>query len=48
MANSVAKGMENLTVCSICNEGYDLELRLPKMLDFCHHTCCLSCTKVSQ
>ena len=32
-------------ICMICQDEYDLDLRLPKMLD-CHHSVCLTCLKV--
>lgn len=32
-------------ICMICQDEYDLDLRLPKMLD-CPHSVCLPCLKV--
>ena len=37
---------EEEVTCIICQEVYDLDLHQPKMLDFCHHSFCLSCLKV--
>ena len=44
-ARSVVDDVTEVT-CIICQEEFDLALRLPKMLEFCHHTFCLSCLKV--
>ena len=44
-APSVLNDVTEVT-CIICEEEFDLDLHLPKMLEFCHHTFCLSCLKV--
>ena len=32
--------------CIICHEEFDIEHHIPKMLDFCHHSLCITCIKV--
>jgi hypothetical protein len=39
------QSVSSLLTCVICQEYYDVDLRLPKLLD-CHHTLCLPCLEV--
>ena len=45
-APSVLDDVTAEVTCIICEEEFDLDLHLPKMLELCHHTFCLSCLKV--
>jgi hypothetical protein len=45
-AAAVVDDVSDEVICIICQEEFDLDLHLPKMLEFCHHTFCLSCLKV--
>ena len=43
----MASDDEDLTVCIICQEDFDCQNNLPKLLS-CHHCICLSCIKVKR
>ena len=37
----------SMNECIICHEDFDLSDHIPKMLDFCHHSLCITCIKVN-
>ena len=38
--------LDDLLVCQLCKEEFNLQIRIGKFLD-CHHTFCLPCLRVS-